>query len=408
MGKGDPKMKRILFMTVGTGIGSNSERTKRLSHGLLTSIEHYKPDTIVFFGSEDSKETIECLKEQYNEKMGEKLRNYKFVKIKDIDDFYECYTKIEKEMKKKKDSEIIVDYTSGTKTMTTSAAICCMLYQKKLTLVAGRRGENGIVIPGTEAPREQNLFAAYDKYLLDKVREAFNSYRFREAMDYLKHIVMLEEKGVYKKFIQGYELWDKFDHMKARNLLEDIKEVPPKNKEFLGKLTSSMNLEDHKKKNKCKFLVADLLNNAKRRFKEKKYEDAVARLYRIMELLAQCRLNEKFGINTSNVKIEKIPPHIQNKVKLKNNKEKIKIGLQKSFELLKYMGDELGKKYAKDKEIKNLLKRRNESILAHGLKPITNEDIPDIERFFEKAEEYAKLIFPDIDDLMKKAKFPKL
>ncbi|MDI9624116.1 MAG: TIGR02710 family CRISPR-associated CARF protein [Candidatus Aenigmatarchaeota archaeon] len=403
-------MKRTLFMTVGTGVGPSNKKINGLAHGLLTSIEHYNPDMIVFFGSKDSEKTLESLKRQYNEKMGAKLKSYKFIKIENVDDFHECYTKIEKEIKKEEDAEIIIDYTSGTKTMTTSAAICSMLYQKKLSLVTGERGENGIVIPGTEAPREQNLFAAYDKYLFDKVKEAFNHHRFGEAIDYLKRIVMPKEEVDYEKFIQGYDLWDKFDHIKAWELLKNIKKVPPENKEFLGKLTSSMNLDDQKEllKNKGKFLVADLLNNAKRRLKEEKYEDAVARLYRIMELLAQCRLSE-FGIYTSNVKIEKIPSHIQDKYnKLRDDEGKVKLGLQKSYELLKDLEDKLGERYVNDKEIKELLKRRNESILAHGLKPITNEDIPEVKKFYEKVEEYAKLIFPEIDDLMEKAKFPKL
>ena len=343
-------------------------------------------------------------------KRGEKLETYKFVEIEDIDNFYECYTKIEEEIKKEEDAEIIIDYTSGTKTMTTSAAICSMLYQKKLTLVAGERGENGIVIPGTESPREQNLFAAYDKYLFDKVKEAFNHYRFREAINYLKQIVMPKKEVDYKKFIEGYDLWDKFDHEKAWKLLENIKKVPPENKEFLGKLASSMNLDGQEEllENKGKFLVADLLNNAKRRFKEERYEDAVARLYRVMELLAQCRLS-KFGIYTSNVKIERIPSNIRDKYnKLKDDEGKVKLGLQKGYELLKDMEDEVGVKYADDEEIKDLLKMRNESILAHGLKSITKEDIPRVERLFEKTKEYAKLIFPDIDDLMEKAKFPRI
>ena len=132
-------MKRALFMTVGTGVGLDKEKKVRnLAHGLLTSIESYNPDKIVFFGSEESIETVESLKKQYYEKKGKELENYEFVGLKDIDDFYECYTRIEEEIKEeeKEGNETIIDYTSGTKTMTTSAAICAMLYQKKLSLVA--------------------------------------------------------------------------------------------------------------------------------------------------------------------------------------------------------------------------------------------------------------------------------
>ena len=73
-------MKRALFMTVGTGVGLDKEKKVRnLAHGLLSSIESYNPDKIVFFGSEESIETVESLKEQYYEKKGKELENCEFV-----------------------------------------------------------------------------------------------------------------------------------------------------------------------------------------------------------------------------------------------------------------------------------------------------------------------------------------
>ncbi len=55
------------------------------------------------------------------------------------------------------------------------------------------------------------------------------------------------------------------------------------------------------------FLIYDLLGSAKRCADlEKKYDDAVARLYRVLEKIAQVAL-EKRGINDSDVKPEQIP-----------------------------------------------------------------------------------------------------
>jgi len=48
-------------------------------------------------------------------------------------------------------------------------------------------------------------------------------------------------------------------------------------------------------------LIADILNNARRRMKEGKYDDAMARLYRTVELIAQYRLKMKYEIDTSDV-----------------------------------------------------------------------------------------------------------
>jgi len=400
-------MKRALFMTVGTGVGLDKEKKVRnLAHGLLSSIESYNPDKIVFFGSEESIETVESLKEQYYEKKGKELENYEFVGLKDIDDFYECYTRIEEEVKEeeKEGNEIIIDYTSGTKTMTTSAAICAMLYQKKLSLVAGKRGENGVVIPGTEAARVQNLFAAYDKYLLDRAKEAFNSYRFGEAMGYLDRIVALEDKEEYKKLVKAYDLWDKFEHEKAFQMLTGVKAGETAyNKSFLGRLTNAGERED--------FILVDLMNNARRRMEEGKYDDAVARLYRTVELIAQYRLKMKYEIDTSDVDTWHLKTlGMERKVlekyeELRDEKGKIKLPLRKDFELLQDLGDEVGKKFLEDKKMQDLLSRRNNSILAHGLVPVKREDA---ERMFESVREYVELVVEDAKGLMRKSEFPKL
>jgi len=400
-------MKRALFMTVGTGVGLDKEKKVRnLAHGLLSSIESYNPDKIVFFGSEESIETVESLKEQYYEKKGKELENCEFVGLKDIDDFYECYTRIEEELKEeeKEGNEIIIDYTSGTKTMTTSAAICAMLYQKKLSLVAGKRGENGVVIPGTEAARVQNLFAAYDKYLLDRAKEAFNSYRFGEAMGYLDRIVALEDKEEYKKLVKAYDLWDKFEHEKAFQMLAGVKAGETAyNKSFLGRLMKAGERED--------FILVDLMNNARRRMEEGKYDDAVARLYRTVELIAQYRLKMKYEIDTSDVDTWHLKTlGMERKVlekyeELRDEKGKIKLPLRKDFELLQDLGDEVGKKFLEDKKMQDLLSRRNNSILAHGLVPVKREDA---ERMFESVREYVELVVEDAEGLMIESEFPRL
>ena len=410
MGKSEvegDEMKRALFMTVGTGVGLDKEKkVKNLAHGLLTSIEHYNPDIIVFFGSEESKETIESLKAQYHDKKGRDLRNYEFVRLDDIDDFYECYVKMEEEIKRKEgDYEIIIDYTSGTKTMTTSAAICAMLYQKKLSLIEGKRGKDGIVMRGTEAPKEQSLFAAYDKFLLDKAKEAFNSYRFGEAMGYIDKIVALEEKETYRKIVQAYDLWDKFEHASAYEILREIRREFRANKEFLAKLIKAG------REKPSPYIIVDILNNAKRRIEEGKYDDAVARLYRTVELIAQYILREKYDIDSSNVDIWHLQAlGMEGKIRekyegLRDEKGKIKLSLKRDYELLKDLGDEMGKRFFEDNLMQELLSKRNNSILAHGLEPVSREDA---EKMFEVVRGYVEEVVPDARILMEKSAFPKL
>ena len=398
---------KILFMTVGTGVGKNDEKVKNLAHGLVFAIITHNPDKVVFFGSEKSADTVAEVKRQYLEKMGKELGSKKceFVKINRIDDFYDCYTSIENKMKEYEGQEIIIDYTSGTKTMTTSAAMVAMLYQKKLFITSGKRGENGIVIPGTEEMKSQNLFAAYDKYSLDKAKEAFNSHRYRDAKNYLMQIVALEEKNEYLRIVEGYDLWDKFDHEKAMRVMEEIKNpICDQNKAFLGQLNST------KKSGKLveKFLIPDLLNNALRRIEEGKYDDATARLYRCVEMIAQYRLKSKHGLNPSEIKFADLDTkplrNLWKYEKKKDGKGIITLAMKNSFELLKDLEDEIGN-VIDDNELNDLLKKRNISILAHGIEPVKREDA---EKLYKKTLGVSYKVVDNLEELMAKSTFPKL
>ncbi len=400
-------MKRILFMTVGTGVGISENRKKNLAHGLLTSILHYNPDKILFFGSEESKETIEEIKKQYQKERKKALDEYEVVLSEQIDDFLNCFSKIKEKIDQYNEDEIIIDYTSGTKTMTISAALSAMLYKKKLTLVSGKR-EMGIVKKNTEHIVTQNLFAAYDVVLEERLREDFNNYRFVEAKAKLEMITGMpaEKKQYYTNIINAFDKWDKFQHEDAKEYLLKIHKELGEKKDFLGKLTYGENPSKE-------YILVDLFNNVERRMKEEKYDDAVARMYRIIELLAQIRLEKRFNIDTSDVQLSIIlkiaGKEIAAKYQKENNvQDKIKIGLKKAYMLLNDLNDELGEKYMGDKRIAHLLTERNNSILAHGLKAVKKEKAMELK---EKIKEYIYITVEDERKLIKKieqGRFPQL
>ncbi len=393
-------MDVAFFITVGTG-KKTEVSIKSLAHGILSAIIHYNPDVIVFFGSDESRRTIDSLKDQYSIEQKKELITHEFITLNDVDDFDECFSQIRKKIGEYEDYEIVIDYTSGTKTMTMSVAICSMLYHKRLNLISGKRGKEGIVISGTEKSIEQNLYSAYDKLLFDRVKDMFNLYRFEEAKTILNQIVVLEEKEKYKNIIDAYNHWDKFDHQMAFLILKDIDDVRiSQNKAFLGELLN--------RKDNLQYYIIDLINNAARRIEEKKYDDAVARLYRTIELIAQTRLFEKGLIDKKRLKEnmlfavqldmleEVLNDETMNKYcngqKEKDLKHKIlKLGLHKSYELLSDLNDEVGTKFCKDNTIKDILQSRNSSILAHGLQSV-EKDVAN--NLYEIVNEYARIISP--------------
>ncbi len=400
-------MGMILFMTVGTGTGQNADARKNLAHGLLVSVEHYRPDKCVFFGSEKSKETIEELKKQYIKSRGKEIE-YESVVFSngEIDNFNILFRRMKEKLEEYVSDDIVIDYTSGTKTMTMCAAIVSMLYHKKLSLVTGTRSLDGIVICGTEMISEQNLYLAYDDMLFSRFKELFNAYRFDEAIRNLDEIKILDEKDKYRTLAIAYNSWDKFMHRETHDLIESLKDKRlAANKSFLGNVLNNSKLSHLLK-------LADLLNNAERRIEESKYDDAVARLYRAIELIAQIKLKE-YGLNeldgaenTINLaKLEEIGIDIE-KYKMYSDNKKVRLGLEKKYELLKDCGWEDAKSiYLENADLKNLLMQRNNSILAHGLNTTTKETAVNL---LSEAKRHAKTLHTSIERTMNDASFIKL
>lgn len=397
-------MKRALLMTVGTGVGEKKDSVQNLARALLQSILHYRADLCIFFVSDSSKKTVESIKEQYHEHNGHEMDNYKLVTLQEVDNFDKCFQVIRQEIVDRPDWEIIVDYTSGTKTMTMSAAIASLLYHKVLTLVGGARGENSLVAPGVEEIKTQNLYSAYDVVLVEKMKEAFNQQRFETAQVILSDVVQEKNKENYLKLAKAYDYWDKFNHSKAKELIVEVPLQDDKlsrNKEFLGKLVNA-------KDNREYYLLADLLNNAQRRFQEGKYDDALARLYRAVEVISQTRLNKEYDIDTSNVDLELVPGFVREKYRRKQRNGKVAIGLKEGYKLLRELDDDLAPAFMGDERLKDLLTKRNTSILAHGFEPITGDRVEEVKELRDKVINLGRLLYEDLDELMSKAEFMEL
>jgi CRISPR-associated protein (TIGR02710 family) len=170
------------------------------------------------------------------------------------------------------------------------------------------------------------------------------------------------------------------------------------NKRFLGQLLTAKDPEPYN--------IADLINNAKRRgMEEKKYDDAVARLYRTIELVAQYTLKKEYNIDSSATKPTDIPEELLKKWNMTQTSQKIKIALEKAYELLDAKKHQLGIKFMQDKKLKDLLSKRNTSILAHSLKPVNQQTYMQLH---QKTIEYVIITVKNLKQLLKDSTFIKL
>jgi CRISPR-associated protein (TIGR02710 family) len=370
---------------------------------IVYSLNEMKPDYVIFFAS---KETKGMIQNEILPNLSFKPQHYNWILTGNAENLSDCHSELLRKLPEFLEQwgvdprNVCVDYTGGTKTMSVALALatieksCCFSY------IGGQertKGGVGIVIDGNE--RKWFLDNPWDQIALTERREAcilFNKARYRSVAEVLGRCVdrvSREQKPVFKalyNMVVGYELWDRFSHKKAKDELnksrdmlsayslgtgkKEVKSLARRvdeNIQFLENLTSG--------EKPSRLYYYDLLANAKRRGDlELKFDDAVARLYRAMEMLGQVELKEAFGINTSEIRPSEIPETIREEFTAKYQEQrtgKIRLGLYASYRLLKEKGTELGEKFFRlyDVEIRTLLERRNSSILAHGLIPVSEE-----------------------------------
>ena len=201
---------------------------------------------------------------------------------------------------------------------------------------------------------------------------------------------------------------DAYNHLRKVNANHmEVVEIKGTLKKNLNALGIIVNSRSENLKN-C-YILASLINNSIRRAEEYKYDDAIARLYRSFELIAQIRLTN-YDIQSSNVDISVLK---ENNVSeefiedLEKTKEdgKIRIGLVKDFLLLNELNDDLGKIYLdNESKIKNMTQKRNHSILAHGLDSQSKEDF---DEFLEVVLALARKLDKDMNKFLIQTKFAK-
>ncbi len=362
---------------------------------IIESIQHHKPSFVVFFVSQMTVPTAtDIIKEL---KSNNVEFEYNITISEDPEDLLDCFRKAEeavnKILSKKFESEnVIVDYTGGTKNMSVALALASIKYGFSYSYVGGKERTKdgvGIVVDGTEEVKHS--INPWD-YLSHKEKDTFvtlfNAYQFKSAKEIADNVTKKTSKykSLYRKLSlisEGFYRWDLFCHADALRMFERAKidELSEHDDKWVCDFKNELDNAIKKLEELVNYagkpslsMIYDLFSNAERRFEEGKIDDAILRLYRIVEMIAQYILSEKYGIDTSDVKLEQLPESIKEEFirKYEDNTEgkskaKIKIPQHASFTLLKELGDEVGKIYVqKEKEFKSIQSSRNSSYLAHG------------------------------------------
>ena len=220
--------------------------------------------------------------------------------------------------------------------------------------------------------------------------------RAQRVLEILGQRMSGEQHLLYEQLAQaaqGYDAWDKFSINSALSLLQGVRDRLHHTRTLYA---SSVLERDIEKSIIClEQLVAgdslehivDIFENAERRFVQGRYDDAVARYYRCLEMMGQYALSA-YEISTQSPDFSALPSDVVAKYEKARGGElplvyRYGLALWDIFLLLFCIGDPLGKVYKeKESQFIGMSALRNQSLLAHGTKPI----------FQDQAEKFRDMI----------------
>ena len=374
-------MRNVLALTVG---GSCAP--------LVCAIRSYEPIFVCFFatgGSKGSRITVDGEGSPCRQRTdeGEKREHsivaqtglsddqYRIVELADPDDLPAIFTQCMQMLRSLQDqypnARYIADYTGGSKSMGVGLVLAALECGWELSLVRGQRPDLIKVANGTEMAGLIGSGEVRARRRLEEARRLFNSYAYASAERLLEESLRQAplsreiEQSIRKMVVlcRGFDAWDRFDHERAYKILRTVQsEIVPQWR-FLKRLLGRDRASGYEP-------VMDLIRNAERCATRGRYDDAVARLYRAVEMMAQIRLGHQYQVDTGNVQIEHLPPPLQTRYK-----EGDRLGLWDAYHLLTELEDPLGDAFQQHRDrLRDALQQRNASILAHGTHPVGEKE----------------------------------
>jgi CRISPR-associated protein (TIGR02710 family) len=311
---------------------------------------------------------------------------------------------------------VIADYTGGSKSM--SAALLMAAFAEtgveietavEVQFMAGERSNLVQVTSGSEKPQRMTpyfIMAERDFVAAEQAVGAYDYAAAQRLLDKLQEDIrrrVVTPPKAWSRRLQRARAWtgvmaqwDAFNHRQAaqRARAEPSVEAALEASGHRGQLLA---LGEREKGKPGWEICADLWLNALRRGERARYDDAVARLYRLLEAAAQARLWEKSNhrLETGRIDPAELPESMRSSVFMKldpkDGTEFAQLGLNDTVRLLRHRdpNDALAAAYASNAAGEDglhgppWLVKRNNSILAHGFVSIDNRAWDEAKRWVE-------------------------
>jgi len=275
------------------------------------------------------------------------------------------------------EGRFLADYTGGTKTMTAALVTATLESDTvELQLVTGSRVDLVKVQSGMEAAMPANVERIRLERAMAPYIAGWQRFAYAEAAQGLAGLkpprepALLARLRTLRDLSQAFDAWDRFDHAAAFTLLDAYR---PKIGQTLARHLDTLKLLITATPRQEPMRLLDLWRNAQRRAVQGRYDDAVARIYRVLEWSAQWLLRKHCGIDTAAVPPERVPDGIQ----LSANREgKLQAPLFAAWELVERLSTGPASGFIREnkQQLLTQLQIRNSSILAHGFTPVSGKE----------------------------------
>ena len=431
---GDSPVNRIaLLQTVGTG-GDNNP----VWEGLAFTVQQLKPSLLYQLCSKLTREqTIPRFDASAGTALKGMERRFDVCEDPDkVEDLSLAYGRLIDALRDEHpDLAIEADFTSGTKAM--SAALAMAAASRGITRLhyaVGARDSSG------RATSTERIVSIAGADLLGDARaielgRVFDLGQFAAVIagcdglldgGRISDALVRARLESLRFMARAYDAMDRFDWKTAFAILRDYRKhaclaSSGWRTETIGAQVPHVKACREATRLTSEFLV-DLLANAERCIDRGRFDDAVARLYRLCEAIGQARLYSHRIDNTEHAPrktLEQLAPkwaETYRNWRRSKGVEFAKLGARDNIDILRECGDPVGEDIhvayhgtegsREAGQLQNALERRNRSLLAHGFLPVEREHAEDLaaqmrahlQHHLETCEEH-------LADLLKQARF---
>jgi len=375
---------------------------------LLVILRRHRPEQVWYFCSVESRSVAEEVQAQL-----EWRPLARYVEVERFEELGPCYRELRRKIpellaeSKIPRSEVLVDYTGGSKTMSAALVLAAVEWFHRFSYIGGEKrdkGGLGIVVGGTERCLYQgNPWEELAVREGERAKVLWDQHHYEAAAGVLSETAPRVARRLrfeaLAEVARGMAARHRMDFGGARSHLHGARgRLRPmfEGREDAGLLemvgTALEICESCAEGGDGELLLRELLDNALRTAGQGRYEDAAARLYRAMELQGQLWLEKatdglmRHG-RCSAEKWSALPEALKALPFCRPDEGgSVRLSLEQVFRALAALGDEQALGIVADLEQgvhsrwRRATEKRNAGILAHGITPVGREGFEEMKQ----------------------------